>query len=208
MDENTTRQIAKEMGWTITRGSMIACSSCAIGKAQQKNIKTKEPKEKSGKVHGRVYLDQSRLVSAMAECQPRRPYWRLIVDEKTGYKISNFYETKNGMVKPTCELFQKWKMETKPVELLRMDKAGENIKLVKTLNNNQWKLYPTIEWTARDTPQQNHLVKVGFATLYGRGRAMMIEANVPEELRHVVGQKAFKTATKLDGLVPLSINKN
>ena len=90
-------------------------------------------------------MDQSRLVSATSEYQPQRPYWRLIVDEKTGYKISNFYEAKNGMVTPTCELFQKWKNETKPVELLRMDKAGENVKLVKTLNNNHWKLYPAIE---------------------------------------------------------------
>ena len=66
-------------------------------------------------------------------------------------------------------------------------------------------MYPTIEWTARDTPQQNHLVEVGFATLYGRGRSMMIEANVPKDLRHVVAQKAFEAATKLDGLVPTSI---
>ena len=34
---------------------------------------------------------------------------------------------------------------------------------------------------------------------------MMIEANVPKDLRHVVAQKAFETATKLDGLVPTSI---
>ena len=96
------------------------------------------------------------------------------------------------MVTPTCKLFQKWKDEAKPVKLLRMDKAGENVKLVKTLNNNHWKLYPTIEWTARDTPQQNHSVEVRFATLYRRGRAMMIEANVPKELKHIVGQRHLR----------------
>ena len=70
------------------------------------------------------------------------------------------------MVTPTCKLFKKWDLQKMPVDLLRMDKAGKNIKLVKELNGTKWKLYPTIEWTARDTPQQNHLVEIGFATLY------------------------------------------
>ena len=35
------------------------------------------------------------------------------------------------MVTLTYELFQKWKDEKKEVQVLRMDKAGENIKLVK-----------------------------------------------------------------------------
>ena len=74
------------------------------------------------------------------------------MDEKTGYKISNFYEAKNKMVTPMCELFQKWKNEKAPVQIIRMDKAGENIKLKNELNNKIWKMYPTIEWTARDTP--------------------------------------------------------
>ena len=35
------------------------------------------------------------------------------------------------------------------------------------------------ELTARDTPQQNSLAEVGFATLANRGRAMMHRANLP-----------------------------
>ena len=88
-----------------------------------------------------------------------------------------------------------------------MDKARENVKLKNKLNNKTWKIYPTIEWTAKNRLQQNHLVEVGFATLYGRGRSMMIEANVPKDLRHVAAQKAFETATKLDGLVPTLIKR-
>ena len=34
---------------------------------------------------------------------------------------------------------------------------------------------------------------------------MMIEANVPKDLRHLVAQKVFEIATKLDGLVPTLI---
>ena len=100
VSEYTTRNVAKELGWVLTPGTMRVCGSCAIGKAQQKNIKTSTPKQKSAETYGRVYIDQSRLISAMADRQPMRPYWRLIVDERTGYKISGFYETKNKMVNP------------------------------------------------------------------------------------------------------------
>ena len=65
-----------------------------------------------------------------------------------------------------------------------------------------------IERTARDTPQHNHLMEVGFATLCGRGRALMIDAKVPQSMKHIVAQKAFKTATKLDGLMPVKIDGN
>ena len=87
-----------------------------------------------------------------------------------------------------------------------MDNAGENKKLVQQLNSKNWKLCPTIEHTARDTPQHNRLVEVGFATLYGRGWALMIRAKVPKEKKHIVAQKAFETATKLDGLIPVAID--
>jgi hypothetical protein len=207
MDEAITRKVAAQLGWTITRGAMKVCESCAKAKAKQKNIKTKEPHEKSDMVNGRVYLDLSRIKGPKLDLQPRRPNWRLIVDEKTGYKISHFYETKDGMIEPTCELFQEYKDKNKEVKILRLDNAGENKELVKKLNSKKWKLYPKIEWTARDTPQQNHLVEVGFATLYGRGRALMIEAKIPQNKRHIVGQKAFETATKLDGLIPITINR-
>jgi len=128
------------------------------------------------------------------------------VDEKTGFKSSSFHETKGGMVEPTCQKLTNWKANSMEVEIIRMDNGGENKKLVKRLNSDTWKLYPKIEYTARDTPQHNHLAEVAFATLYGRGRAMMIAANIPEEWKPVVAQKAFETATKLDGLVPVTID--
>ncbi len=53
----------------------------------------------------------------------------------------------------------------KEVKIIRMDGGGENKKLVKRLNSDDWKLYPKIEYTARDTPQHNHFVEVGLATM-------------------------------------------
>ena len=59
---------------------------------------------------------------------------------------------------------------------------------------------------ARDTPQHNHLVEVGLATINDRGRAMMLDANIPEKLKPNVAKKAFETATKLDGLILVKID--
>ena len=206
MGEDDTRAAAKELGWTVTRGKFGVCESCAISKAKQKRVKTKEPKEKSDEVNGRIYLDMSRIVSPNAENQPKRPNWCVVVDEKTGFKSSSFHETKGGMVKPTCKKFKNWKEHDMEVKTIRMDNGGENKKLVKTLNSEAWQLYPKIEFTARDTPQHNHLAEVAFATIYGRGRSMMINANIPTEWKPVVAQKAFETATKLDGLVPVTVD--
>ena len=89
-----------------------------------------------------------------------------------------------------------------------MDNAGKTKKLVKQLNSQNWKRYPKIECATMDTPQHNHLVEVGFATLHGWDRALMVEAKVPNDKKHIVAQKAFKTATKLDGLIPIEIDGN
>lgn len=204
--EDDVRKTAAALGWTLAKGTLGACESCAIGKAKQKNVKTSEPKEKSQEVNGRVYLDISRVVNPKHKVQPRRPYWHLMVDEKTGYKSSSFFQAKDEMVEPTCQKLANWKANGMEVKVLRMDNGGENKSLVKRLNSKEWKLYPAIEYTARDTPQHNHLVEVGFATLYGRGRSMMIAANIPKEWKPVVAQKAFETATKLDGLIPVTID--
>jgi hypothetical protein len=64
----------------------------------------------------------------------------------------------------------------------------------------------TYEFTARDTPQQNHLAELGFAHLANYGRAaLMARANVPLNIRYKVFTKAFKTATLLNGLTVIKI---
>jgi hypothetical protein len=118
------------------------------------------------------------MVRADADKQPLRPNWCLLVDEMTGTKSSSFHETKNKMIEPVCAKLHNWKEHGMQVQILRMDNGGENQKLVQRLNSKDWKLYPTIEYTARDTPQHNHLAEVEFATLYGRDRAMMKAASI------------------------------
>jgi hypothetical protein len=208
MDETVTRKAATELGWTITRGTMKKCESCARGKAKQKKVHSKNvPNVKHEEVHGRVYLDQSRIVKSTKDksIQPIRPYWTLMVDENTAMKTTIFTESKAKMYEPVCLKMKAWKEKGKEVKIIRMDNGGENKGLVKVLNSAKWQMYPDIEYTARDTPQHNHLVEVGFATLYGRSRALIIAANVPNNKKHIVGQKAIETVTKLDGLIPITI---
>ena len=62
------------------------------------------------------------------------------------------------------------------------------------------------EFTARETPQQNSIVEVGFATLLKIGLAMMIAAKVPKKNRYMFFRKAFETATHLDGLTLITLD--
>ena len=86
----------------------------------------------------------------------RNPQWRMIVDEATGRKFSDFYPSKDKMVEPMCEQLQIWKNENRPVKTIRCDNAGENNKLEQRLKSNDWKMGDIkFEYTARATPQQN-----------------------------------------------------
>ena len=84
---------------------------------------------------------------------------------------------------------------------MRCDNGGENIALEKQCNNKDHNLNVKFECTAQNIPQQNSVVEKGFDTLYRRGRAMMIAANIPQVLRYVLFKEAFKHATNMDNLV-------
>ena len=70
------------------------------------------------------------------------------------------------MVNPTCELFNKHKVQGRPIKIVRCDNGGENIKLEKVANGETWKLGIDFEYAGKQT-----VVERGFATLGGRGRA-------------------------------------
>ena len=103
----------------------------------------------------------------------------IMVDEYSSMTISLFCDTKNGIVEPTCEIFENWRQNGRPVNFIRCDNGGENVKLESRAKRKDWKLNLEFEYTGRDTPQRNHMAEVGFTTIGGRGRAMMHHANVP-----------------------------
>jgi hypothetical protein len=205
VNEDTCRHTAKYLGIDIVRGSLKPCESCGVAKAKKKGVSKDSDHKPSENPNGRVFLDLSKIRAPKKlkhkVQQVHKSNWRLIVDEFSELKFSGFFESKDKMVEPTCELFDRWKQTKKPVKVVRCDNAGENTKLENRLASKDWKMGEIdFEYTARDTPQQNYLVEKGFDTLYNRGRAMMHAANVPEEKRYLLFREAFDTATKVDGL--------
>ena len=110
------------------------------------------------------------------------------------------------MVGPVCEQFQLWKGAGMPVKILRMDNAGENKKLQQRLESSDWKLDPTIEFTARATPQHNARAELAFPSIANKGRAMMSAANLRIEESYKLLGEAFKTATHTEALASVTIN--
>ena len=93
--------------------------------------------------------------------------------------------------------FENGNQKDYPVKFLRCDNAGENKSVEKAANGRLWKLNLTFEYTARHTPQQNHLAELGLATLANRARAMLIRANIPVSDIYDLFKYAAVTAAKL-----------
>jgi hypothetical protein len=205
--EDMTRKMAKELGWTFSRGSLKPCDGCRAGKAKQKNV----PKESEHVVatepnEARVFLDIATIKKPGGESgSVSKPNWRIVVYERTQMKFSDFFVSKSGMAEPACELFQRWKDVGRQVRYLRMDNAGENKLTQSCCESADWKFWIQPGYTASYTPQQNHLAELGFAILSNRGRVMMARANVPLEVQYKIWRHAFKTATLLDSLTAVTV---
>ena len=204
--EDATRRGAKALGWHLTKGSLKPCAACAAAKAKQKNVPKYTENEPSKTSNGRIYLDIATLKDYSDGPTGTMPNWRIMVDERTQLKFSDFYATKNGMIEPTCVQFKKWQQAGMPVKNVRMDNAGENIALQTMTEAKEWQFGINFEYTARDTPQQNSLAEVGFASLASKGRALLHRANVPLDMRYKLWKAAFKTATLLDGLASITLD--
>eukprot|EP00957_Ditylum_brightwellii_P103337 7875541-Ditylum_brightwellii.AAC.1 len=91
--------------------------------------------------------------------------------------MSSFHQTKNGKVEPTLEKFSRWEKSGRKVEFVRCDNAGENKTLEKQSKSKDRKINLQFEFTARATPQKNHLAELAFSTLGSKGRTLMHNAN-------------------------------
>jgi hypothetical protein len=159
------------MGIVITRGTLGPCDACTIAKAKQKNApKVSEHKAATKTDERRIFLDISSVKSNKQGQKPTKPHWRIMVDERSTLNFSNFFETKNGMAEPTCEQLHGWKQKVLGVQHIRVDNAGENKLLQQRAKSKDWKLNIQFEYTARDTPQQNHLAELALATISIRAK--------------------------------------
>jgi hypothetical protein len=131
-----------------------ACEACPVGKAKQKNVPKIAKSEPLKEGENTIFLCIATFKRTKDQWKGSKSNWRIVVDGRTGLKFGDFYETKNGMVEPTCEQFQKWKSEGHNVNFLRMDNAGENELLKQRCESKDWKFNVDCEFAARDAPQQ------------------------------------------------------
>ena len=205
--EDAVRKIAGHIGWHITRGKLTACEACAVGKARQRNLGNHLSDLPTVVCdRRRVHLDISSIKKPENVSRVYKPHMRIIVVENMQLKFVHFFETKDGMVEPTCELFSRWKRAGYGVDIVRLDNAGENLALQSRSNSATWQLGIEFEFTARDTPQQNSLAEVGIFTLANRVRAMMHYAHVPLEFRYKLFRDCYATAAINDGLMLVELN--
>ena len=122
--EDATAKTAKALGWKLT-GAVKRCESCQVAKAKQKAV-PKDSEHTPSKTPGeRLYLDISSVKKPKEVKHVGKTNWYMIVDEATHLKSSNFYETKNGMVEPTCIFINKLHKNNIPTKFVRCDNAGE-----------------------------------------------------------------------------------
>ena len=140
-DEESTRKTDLELGWILTKRMLKSCLHCAKAKARQKNVCKESTVPKADVPGGRVYLDLSMVTISKlddTEFKLMKKLWKIIMDEATGKKWSNFTPTKKGIVQCTCEFMQKMKQKGIPVSKIRLEPAGENKKLENRVGCVTW----------------------------------------------------------------------
>jgi hypothetical protein len=130
--------------------------------SQTENMKKKSEGVKSKEPGGRMYLDISTVKDKKGEPKITKNNWRIMVDESTNLKISHFYEKKDGICEPTCELIKKLKDMNIEIKILRMDNAGKNKLLQQRCESKDWQFAMKYEYTGRDTPHHNQLAELGL----------------------------------------------
>jgi hypothetical protein len=161
MNEDTTRKTAKELGWEIDPGSLQPCEACAVAKAQQKNVIKSSTRIKAEKPNERVFIDLASIKQKDNMPSPTMPNWLIVVDDFTQLKRVDFLKSKSDLAETLCEKFSKDRGNGMPVNYVRCDNAGENIKFKERANSVAWQLNINFEFTPRATPQHNSLAETG-----------------------------------------------
>ena len=93
------------------------------------------------------------------------------------------------------------------ITYLRQDNVGENLKLAKWMGCADWKMKTKVEYTARGTPQQNHMAELGFTAIAARSRAAMnSRANFLLEVRYTTFCEVSNCIAKLDWLTVIELD--
>jgi hypothetical protein len=106
------------------------CEACAAAKAKQKNIpkiRSMTSTNTNKKGANRIYLDIA-TINRPDKKQVSKKNWCIMVNERSGTEFSDFYETKDAMIEPTCAQLHRWKQSGHGVNI-HLDNAGKHIAL-------------------------------------------------------------------------------
>jgi hypothetical protein len=85
------RMMAKELGWELSPGNLKSCDACAAGKAKQNNVPKVSSHEVATANEARVFFDIATVKGPKKRPNVRIPNWRIIIDERTQLKFSDFF---------------------------------------------------------------------------------------------------------------------
>jgi hypothetical protein len=195
-NKDLTQEMAKSLGIEITCGKVLMCEDCTIAKAKQRNLPSVDDDDKTAptKKGQLLHLDMM-SVKVPKGLTLNKNRLRMIADSH-----------KLDMPDDTCRLFQLLREKGVEIKRLRMDNGGENLSLANMVKSKDWKFPLTIEFTARDTPQQNSLVETAFTANVQRSLAVYVAAGVPKEWRYLLFPHVMKYLSKVKNLQPIELH--
>jgi hypothetical protein len=203
MGQVEARKICEIYGQVITKSGFKQCQHCGKAKAKQLAVVADNEEHIVAGAEGhQVFIDTSSVKHRSEKKKMlSKPYWMMIELELTNFKISEFLVKKNELQEKACEAVCKFKLEGVNVTYVWLDNAGENKVFATLANSKEWNLQLQFEFTGLHALQRNYLVKVEFATLWGRLRAMFDTVSVPEEEKYKLLREGIHHLTFLDGLI-------
>ena len=94
MGKELTVATAKQLGIEVTGSDKAACEDCLTAKAKKKGVSKNSEHVPSDEVNGRIFLDLS-SIKMPKDCPEvkkiYKPHWRMMVDEMTGLKFTDFF---------------------------------------------------------------------------------------------------------------------
>jgi hypothetical protein len=157
--------------------------------------------DESSPIGTRFYIDQATVKPSPEGFKLNNPHIKMLVEGATQLKLPSFLAKKIDQVSESCELLHSFQHKGMPVSKIRCDNAGENKVLERTLKTAQWRMTNVeMEYTARDTPQQNSIAELGIWHTVLKAKTLMRATNVPMKFRYFLFPDAVKTAAKLDAL--------
>jgi hypothetical protein len=173
MGEEATRKVARYFDWQITQGTSSPCLACSEIKVKKKSFGVKANQvrlpyqrstdDESSLIGTRFYIDQATVKPSPEGLKLNKPHIKMPVEGATQLKLPSFLARKIDQVSETCELLHSFQHKGMPVSKIRCDNAGENKVLERTLKSAQWRMTNVeMEYTARDTPQQNSIAELGI----------------------------------------------